>query len=266
MSNQPSVAEKAPALNAALTAMMKNWHALRSVGQTWNLKAATQAMEKLNPLSADFQDIWQAARNELTAQMDAIRTEISTPGYAEILEKELKTAGVPISGSFPSYMMPPFKLSISIDGLDARLSMGRKSERTSELAPDKLALWVAGHYRKVTARRFNANAFLKDLLEAYHIANRLNYREATPRYGLAVPLMELYDILTLRAGARQEYPSQFFIFDLGLLQESGAMKTDRFNFELGMAKDQKKAIVVVDSNGGEHRVSSLTVHELEGGR
>lgn len=266
MDNGTVVIEKTATLNTSITALSKNWHALRDVGKTWNLKAASQAMEKLNPLSSDFDGIWQAAREELATQLDAIRDELVSPAYATVLEKALKASGVPITGSFPSYMLPPFKLTVSTDTLEARLSMGRKNERTSELAPEKLAQWVAIRYKKVTQRRFNSQAFLKDLLEAYHIANRLNFRETSPKFGLAVPLMELYDILTLRTGARQEYPSQFFIFDLGLLMESGAMETDRYRFELGTAKEQKRAIVVVDGKGNDHRVSSLTVHEKEGAR
>ena len=266
MSHQPSDNERTNALNTTLTSMTKNWHALRSVGQTWNLKSAAQAMEKLAPLTEGLWSQWQETQAELISQMDAIRIEISSPAYAEALERELKAAGVPVTGAFPQYMMPPFKLSVSIDNLEVRLSMGRKNERTTELEPEILAQWVATRYKKVISRRFNANAFLKDLLEAYRIANRLNYREATLTYGRAVPLMELYDILTLRAGVRQEYPSQFFIYDLSLLKESGITKTDRFSFEFGTARDQKKAIVVVDNRGREDRISSLTVHELEGGR
>jgi hypothetical protein len=266
MDNGTITLEKATILNTGIITLAKAWHALRDVGKTWNLKTATQAMDKLGPLSSDFEGIWQAAREELSTQLDAIRDELASPSYAAALEKALKAYGVPLTGSFPAYMLPPFKLTVSTESLEARLSMGRKNERTSELAPEKLAQWVAVRYKKVTQRRFNSQAFLKDLLEAYHIANRLNFREATPKYGLAVPLMELYDILTLRAGARQEYPSQFFIFDLGLLMESGAMETERYRFELGTAKEQKRAIVVVDGKGVDHRVSSLTVHEKEGVR
>lgn len=266
MSNQSASNEKATTLNNALTTMTKNWHTLRLVGQTWNLKAASQAVDKIDPLVSELPALWQDAKDELEVQINLIRREIESPVYAETLERELKASGVPISGTFPSYMMPPFKLSISIDSLEARLSMGRKNEKTAELSPARLAQWVAIRYKKVTSRRFNANAFLKDLLEAYHIANRLNFRESVPIYGRAVPLMELYDILTLKSGARQEYPSQFFVFDLGLLKESGVMKTDQFSYELGFAKDQKRAIVVVDSSGREDRVSSLAIHKIEGGR
>ncbi len=264
MSNQSSANENAAILNTTFKDMTKTWHALRTVGQTWNLKSATQAIDKLEPLIDGLQAQWQETKAELSTEMATILADIGSPSYVQTLERELKAAGVPLTGAFPSYMMPPFKLSISVDNLEARLSMGRKNERTSELAPEKLSQWVALRYKKVTSRRFNVNAFLKDLLEAYHIVNRLNYRESAPLYGRAVSLMDLYAVLTLRAGARQEYPSQFFVFDLGLLKESGAMKTEKFSFELGTAKEQKRALVVVDSSGREDHISSLTVYEREG--
>jgi len=159
-------------------------------------------------------------------------------------------------------VLPPFKLVISLDGLEARLSLGRKSEKTADLNPRQLAQWAGVRYKKVLARKFNATAFMKDLLEAYHITNRLHFRDKEPSYGRAVPLQELYNILTIRQTSRQDYPLQFFVFDLGLLKESGVMELEKYRFEFGFARDQKKAIVVVDSIGRESFFSSLTVYKV----
>jgi hypothetical protein len=76
--------------------------------------------------------------------------------------------------------------------------------------------------------------------------------------------MDLYEIMTLKQTARQDYPKQFFVFDLGLLKESSMLELNEFRFELGFARNQARAIVVVDSSGRESRISSLTVYKGEG--
>lgn len=252
-------------MDAAISTITRNWHGLRTIDGTWNVRGALQNMDRLRLSMDEVSLVWSDAEARLGERIADIRAMLATAAYAEELEREMKEAGIPFSGEFPQYILPPFKLQISVDQLEARLSLGRKNERTADLQPAVLAKWTALRYRKVITRKFNATAFMKDLLEAYRISARLNFREKEAPYGRAVPIMELYDILTLRQGSRQEYPSQFFTFDLGLLKESGLMRMDRYHFELGFARDQKRAIVVVDSRGREDRISSLTVHLSEGG-
>ena len=79
MSNQSASNEKATTLNNALTTMTKNWHTLRLVGQTWNLKAASQAVDKIDPLVSELPALWQDAKDELEVQINLIRREIESP-------------------------------------------------------------------------------------------------------------------------------------------------------------------------------------------
>jgi hypothetical protein len=252
------------ALNAAVNGIAKSWHILKQTDKTWNVKNAQQQLEKIRPLIQGLANTWQAAEDDLTAQSDQICQMLQNDDYVLSLEQELRAAGVQFSGSFPSYMLPPFKLNISLDTYEARLSLGRKNERTSDLNPQRLAKWVGVRYKKVLARKFNATAFMKDLIEAYRLANQLKYHDKKMVWGRAVPITDLYDLLTVKAAARQDYPKQFFVFDLGLFKESAALELDRYRFELGFARNPTRAMTVVDSSGRESHISSLTIYCDEG--
>ncbi|HBP38326.1 MAG TPA: hypothetical protein DD640_06225 [Clostridiales bacterium] len=251
-------------LNAAVIGLAKSWHVLKQTEKTWNIKDAQQHREKVGPLVQDIPAKWLAAETELQDLSDQISRQLRSDEYIQDFEKELRAAGVQLSGCFPSYMLPPFKLNISLDNYEARLSLGRKNERTSDLNPQQLAKWVSVRYKKVIARKFNAAAFMKDLIEAYQLANQLKYHEKNIVWGRAVPIIELYELLTIKASARQDYPKQFFIFDLGLFKESAALDLDCYRFELGFARNPSRAMTVVDSSGRESHISSLTIYCKEG--
>lgn len=251
-------------MNAAVQGLTTSWHVLRQTDKTWNIKNAQTHLEKLTPLVTQLQDKYQAAVNELATLSDQISLQLKSDEYIQALEQELRSAGVVFSGNFPSYMLPPFKLNVSLEAYEARLSLGRKNERTSDLQPQRLARWIAVRYKKVLARKFNAVSFMKDLIEAYRLANQLNFHGQKMVWGMAVPILDIYDLLTVKATTRQDYPKQFFIFDLGLFKESASLELDRYRFELGFARNPTKAMTVVDSSGRESHISSLTIYLREG--
>jgi hypothetical protein len=251
-------------MNAAVNGLSASWHILKQTNETWNIKNARQHLEKIGPLVQGLQDKCLAAVEELATLSDQISQQLCSEEYVRELEQELRAAGVQFSGSFPSYMLPPFKLNFSLDNYEARLSLGRKNERTSDLNPQRLGKWISVRYKKVLTRRFNAAAFMKDLIEAYRLANQLKYHEAKMVWGRAVPITDIYDLLTVKASARQDYPKQFFVFDLGLFKEAAALELDRYRFELGFARNPSRAMTVVDSSGRESHISSLTIYFEEG--
>lgn len=266
MSEQRNDLDAILEMDLAVSTLNKNWHSLRQTDKNWNMKSAQNNIDKLVPLFSDLQAQWQETSQRLADQIDTIKTHMHTTAYVDELETEMKATGIQFSGDYPQYFLPPFKLVVAVDSLEARLSLGRKNERTSELNPRQLAAWVAVRYKKVLSRRFNAAAFMKDLLEAYKFASRLNYREKEVVWGRAVPIMDIYEMLTIRQTSRQDYPRQFFTFDLGLLKEAASLELDAYRFELGFPRNQSRAIVVVDSSGRESRISSLTIYLDEEGR
>ncbi|NLM77491.1 MAG: hypothetical protein GX173_05305 [Ruminococcaceae bacterium] len=264
MNGNDTHSDRLTALNTVVNGIAKSWHILKQTDMTWNIKNARQHLEKVRPLIQELAAGWQAAEVDLVAQSDKISQELQSDDYIVSLERELQAVGVQFSGSFPAYMLPPFKLNISLGNYEARLSLGRKNERTSDLNPQRLAKWVGMRYKKVLARKFNATSFMKDLIEAYRIANQLKFHDKKMVWGRAVPIIDLYDLLTVKATTRQDYPKQFFVFDLGLFKETATLEMDRYRFELGFARNPTRAMTVVDSSGRESHISSLTIYLDEG--
>ncbi|MDI9470897.1 MAG: hypothetical protein QM296_11950 [Bacillota bacterium] len=256
-------------LTGEIDALRRNWQTLRQSLGHWDLKRLEQSRSRIVPIVADLSDNWELFALDAAAEEAQIRATLASPDYAAALEAALEAAGVPFSGEFPEYMLPPYKLTIQTENGEARLSLGRRSERSSELEPGTLANWVRVRYQRVTSRRFNANALMRDLLDCYRMAFAIQYPEQVreemqkpaDRAGLAVPLQLIYQLLTLRATSRQEYPRQFFLYDLGLLTELPELVYRDYRFELGFARNLGVTMVIVDSQGREQRYSSLTVHK-----
>ncbi len=249
---------------ARLKDINRSWQAIQQTEKTWNLKKYQQQLDKIIPLLEQLEASWPETVAALAQLTDKINQTVAGPDYIAELEAELTAAGVNFTGEFPNYMLPPFNLQINLDSFEARLAMGRKNERSSDLNPQNLALWVAKRYKTVLGRRFNATAFMKDLINAYQLATQLKFREKSEKWGVAVPIKDIYDIMTIRAASRREYPRQFFSFDLGLFKEEAALQLGRHRFELGFARNPSRAMTVVDSSGRESHISSLTIYLDEG--
>lgn len=69
--------------------------------------------------------------------------------------------------------------------------------------------------------RFNSKAFLESMYSAYSIAVKTRGRKERIRTGPVVPLMEIYNLLTLLPGQSKDYSRQEFARDLYLLDQSG---------------------------------------------
>ena len=249
------------AFDSMVRKLTRNWHVYKNSLKNWNIKESSIVSDTMLPLQKDLETTWISLNEALQDDFSQIKSILNSEEYIGSLESELKTQGIPLSGEFPQYELPPFKLSVSLENFEARLSLGRKSERTSLLNPQELSKWVGIRYKRVSGRKFNSAQFMKDLLAAYKVANRLMYREKDEAWGRAVLLSQIYDIMTIKQTSRTDYPKQFFIYDLGLLKEQSTISLDEYRFEFGFARNQARAIVIVDSLGRESRLSSLTIYK-----
>ena len=100
---------------------------------------------------------------------------------------------------------------------DAALEIDRKRER--RIRPSVVAGQLRA--RQQSQPRFRADAFLESLARAYALA--LAEQQRPP--GATVRLLDLYQILTVLPGQRQEYSRQEFARDVYLLDQSEAKST-----------------------------------------
>ncbi len=251
------VVEVVDGLNKAL---LKNWSAEQKAGREWNVKQRERSLAACHQSVTALMEKWAPCQEQITNDIAVVRQYLESEAYGRLVDGALREAGIPLQGSFPVYEFPPFKLAIAAGAGEARLQMGRRQERIGVLEPRALSKWVAKKYQDVVGRKFDADRLMNDLLDAYKIANQMNFRGDKVLWGRAVGLETIYTLLTLRRSARVEYPRPLYLFELGRWKEFVNPHAGEYRFELGFARDQFKALLIVDSQGRESHLSSLTIH------
>ncbi len=242
--------------------LYKNWLAVKKAKSVWDFRSLQKAQAAYASELAELALLWPQYQSLLEQQVQADSEFVRSDAYVAEVEEALKAAGIPLQGEFPAYEFAPFKLSISLATQEAKLGLGRKLERSTALAPKTLANWVASRYQAMIGKRFDSEAFMRDLFQAYKFANKVAYREEDILWGRAVALDTIYELLTVKQTARQEYPKPLFVFNLARLKEQFDLTYDEYRLELGTARNQAKALLVVDSQGRESRISSLTIYKV----
>ncbi len=256
---EKSAAEKVDSLAKQLS---KNWTAVKNAGSAWDFRSFDKALAAYSGKVEELTQSWSVYKQDLAQEMEQNGRYVESEEYRQELEQALLAAGIPLQGAFPQYEFVPFKLTVAVEEKEIRLAIGRKQEKTMAMQPKQVAKWVGTRYQKLIGKRFDGTGFMRELLGAYKVANKLAYREGNVLWGRAVALEELYELLTLKRGSRQEYPKPLFLFELGRLKEQFEMKLDEYQFEFGFPRKQEKAVAIVDSRGRESRVSSLTIYKV----
>lgn len=247
----------------AMRRLNKEWANLKTARKTWDLQSYQKSLVSLTAQTQELSPLWQLKQDVWQADLNQLQEQIISATYAADIESALHQVGIVFQGEFPKYEFPPFSLQFQMSDGIAKLWLGKLQEKTTALHPRELAEWVSKRYKKVTEKKFDTERFLKELLAAYKKANQLTYREADVLWGKAASLELLYDLLTLKQSAKKDYPKSLFIYELARLKEQFDMNYESYQFELGFARNQERAFVLVDSHGKESRHSSLTIYQVE---
>ena len=102
---------------------------------------------------------------------------------------------------------------------------------------------------------FNAESFLETLFRAATHLARADARADQPRPGAVVPLLDIYELLTLLPAAAADYPREAFASDLLRLNRAPDTKTRAgWGFALPASTGSKgqDRLTVYDERGAEH--------------
>ncbi len=143
-----------------------------------------------------------------------------------------------------------FPLLLKLEPSVPAIRLGRKLER--QLRPGVLT----GLLKKAQdSAAFNPVAFLNTLFRAAtHLAPD-DGRGDEPKPGAVVPLLDIYDLLTLRPGAAAEYPREAFAVDVLRLDRAPDTRTrsgHRFSLPASTGSKGKSRLTVYDETGAEH--------------
>jgi hypothetical protein len=228
---------------------------------TWDFKTLEKSLAALGDDARLLVIKCEEKAPQINRVVQAEHDFVSGDTYAAALEKALIDAGLYPKGQYPNYELIPFKLTIDPGQEEVILSVGRKKEKISAFAPQQVATWVAAKYKNLAERRFDSQQFCKELLEAYQIGNKLAFKKEQILWGRGVSLSTIYELLTVRRSARQEYPKEQYIYDLGRLKEQLEIRHLSYKFEFGFARNQAQALLVTDSQGRESRIGSLIIYK-----
>jgi hypothetical protein len=143
-----------------------------------------------------------------------------------------------------------FPILLKLEPSIPAVRIGRKLER--QLRPSVLASLLKQAQEKSA---FNAEAFLELLFRAATHLARESERADEPRPGAVVPLLDIYDLLTLRPGAASDYPREAFAVDVLRLDRLPDTRTRRgYGFRLPASTGTKgrSRLTVYDESGVEH--------------
>jgi len=123
---------------------------------------------------------------------------------------------------------------------------------------------------------FNAEAFLDMLFKAATHLARADTRVGLhvgagadePRPGAVVPLLDIYELLTLRPGAAAEYPREAFAVDLLRLDRAPDTRTRRghvFSLPASTGSKGRSRLTVYDEHGDEHVYVGIAFRHDGGG-
>jgi len=227
----------------------------------WNCKEGEKKLKEADEIFRYLSASWEKQREEQALRLQSLRNMVLDPEYGKRLEEELKKNQLAVAGGFPEYMVPPLKLFVDTENMEIRVMYGRKKKVLYILEPERAAREIAKYWQKITRGRLNREEFVQALMAAYQYANREVYREKEVLWGRAVPLEIIYNILTLHRGFRREYTREQFMFDIARIRESLGAGLAGYRLEFGYARHQERAMVVIDSQGREHRLKSINFYK-----
>jgi hypothetical protein len=173
-------------------------------------------------------------------------------GYTRELLKEAERAGLKLYERDGRLYCFPMLLTLSAK--DMAVMVNRKPER--RLRPRELVKTLLERQRR--PQKFNEQKLLETLFEAYcHVDQKIlhGWTPAQSGNGPVVPLLKIYELLTLLPGSEREYPKEEFARDINLLDRHPDLRTrDGRRFALPAATGSKitgQRLTVIDENGIE---------------
>jgi hypothetical protein len=147
-----------------------------------------------------------------------------------------------------------FPMLLTLSAKDLAVVVDGKLER--RLRPRELVRVLLARQKR--PQRFNEQKLLETLFEVYRRLDRRILRDWTPELrdkGPVVPLIKIYELMTLLPGSEREYPKEEFARDIHLLDRQPDLRTkDGRRFALPAATGTKVAgqrLTVVDQQGIE---------------
>jgi hypothetical protein len=247
-----SLEEELDRLDAALVAAEKqagsvvaNLRALRRQAASGTLAGLARRLDQLPASAEPLAEALRAASASFGYDAEAA---FAGGAYLRELQEAAAAKGVVLVER--DGRITAFPLLLRLEPATPGVRVGRRLER--QLRPGLLT----GLLKKSQERSaFNAEAFLDMLFKAATHLARNEARADEPRPGAVVALPDIYELLTLRAGAAAEYSREAFAVDLLRLDRAPDTRTRRghsFSLPASTGSKGRARLTVYDEHGDEH--------------
>jgi hypothetical protein len=211
-------------LDAALTIAERHAKTILSGVRALRRQTATGIVaglpRKLDQLPATAEPLADALRTASTAFSYDAEAAFTNGSYLQELQAAAAVKGLVLVER--DGRITAFPLLLKLEPATPAVRVGRKLER--QIRPEILT----GLLKKAQdSSAFNAEAFLDMLFKAATHLARADARADEPRQGAVIPLLDIYELLTLRPGAPAEYSREAFAVDVLRLDRTPDTRTRR---------------------------------------
>jgi hypothetical protein len=183
--------------------------------------------------------------------------------FAKQMLSYCESMGGDVRGDFPAYEIFPYKVKIDADNQDVYINR----KKLPCIRPKHLVSDIKQNREKLMKANFNANTFLDEIADAYDKLSIIKRKEdggksKTRHFELS--LRELHRFLAPMQRFRRDYDMQSFAFDLARLYASDTEFTsDGRQYRMGPSRHQSQNIRILDKNGNEDWVGTITFYSNE---
>ncbi len=252
--------ELGPGLEA-LAKILEKASKLKRVGRQAELMNLVDLRKQLDDtvhLGEDLQMAAQSLQGQL-ANLQIAPTAAEQAEWTERFRQAFHAGYPPIEGQFPTFTV--FPIEVRVDFEHELVVVNNRTIRT--LHPQAVAALVERSLDRLNNERFNAAPFARALLRIYALLiaeATVNGGDKAP--GPAVPLREVYRVLSARVGASGYSMSQF-AFDIYRLRRSKELTMGSRRLVFGTTRN-RGGVVITDSSGRTETFGSLEVVEKDG--
>ena len=221
--------------------------------ETGNLAEASKALQALNEAVAEL----QATAKALGEHLDSLdpQTYFADGDFTRQLLEACEKRHIDVRGEKGVYEMFPFRVRVLGDPEHpAEVWINRR--KLPSVRPSYVAETIAQSQARLYAARFNAQAFMNELAEAYETT----CLKSNARIGSTQTLNKVYRALVPMARARKDYDAQAFAFDLARLYEAGTeawIGKNGVRYTFGTSRDGMTGIRVLSKSGVESYINTI---------
>jgi hypothetical protein len=223
-----------------------------------DLKAAAKELPAANAAAADC----VRSIADITEKIGSVdmRAYLESGDFAEQLVEFCAERNIDIKGEDNVYEVFPYRLKI--DSQNEEVLVNKR--KAVGLRPRAIVDVLEKERDKLLATAFNPAQYAAEFAAAYDLAALANAKGKKAASGTDVYLTTIYKYLTPMRRFKKEYDMQSYALDMARLYDiqDSYVGTDGRRFQFGPARDNNRAIRIIDAAGNERFLVTIRFFDV----